>query len=244
MSLTPLPTTKANHVKKNRSELPYSEIHQAKPRENVPRLRKQWGEKPTSQDVGEQQRLQELENMLSEAQSRTAIVEQEAYDKAYAAGEKAGLTLGEKRAEQYLESMENIVKYAERELEHLQQTSVHVIVELSESITKKVVGEIPQGVLNVLEKSIQHTFSQLDIQAKHRLMLVVHPQDLTMFQRMGDLPQDLRVTSDEAVEQGTCKLLSTHHDVLIDPQAMIHQAAKHIRQHFLKTYEHQTHVTT
>ncbi|MES0371706.1 MAG: hypothetical protein ABUK11_05450, partial [Mariprofundaceae bacterium] len=48
----------------------------------------------------EVQRMDQLEKMLQEAQGRTETVEREAYDKAYNAGEKAGLVLGGKRAEQ------------------------------------------------------------------------------------------------------------------------------------------------
>lgn len=230
--LKPLPTASTSQLQHSTSTLPYPKIQEVKSHQ-TPMLKKQWGGQ-SNQGESEKQRLQELEKMLSDAQSRTAIVEQEAYDKAYAAGEKAGLALGEKRAEQYLESMANILKHAELELEHLQHDSVHVVVELAETITEKVMGGKPNGIFAVLEQSVQRIVAQLDIQGKQQLKLVVHPQDMVIFQRMGGLPEGLRMHADDNIQQGTCKLLSTHHDTLIDPKAMIHKAAKYLKKDFFK----------
>jgi len=45
----------------------------------------------------EPDRMQQLEKMLAEKHDSQAAIERDAYDKAYAAGEKAGLALGRKR---------------------------------------------------------------------------------------------------------------------------------------------------
>ncbi len=235
--LLPLPTTSVPCRITEKVQSPYPEIHQKRTDKSLV-LHKQWGNKDSIQNV-EKQRLQELEKMLGEAQSRTAIVEQEAYDKAYAAGEKAGLALGQKRAEQYLQSMENVLKHAELELEKLQQASVHVVVDLAESISEKVMMEKPQGLLDVLKTSVKKALLQLGIQKQQSLKLVVNPHDLLMFQRIDYLPHDLLLVADDAIAQGTCKLLSSQHDMLIDPKHMIHKAAKHVKYHFLKMYEAQ-----
>jgi len=234
MSLSPLPTTTVSKPATLSSELPYPELSQRTPKVQ-PVLRKQWGEQ--KQENKEQDRLKELENMLNEAQSRAAIVEQEAYDKAYAAGEKAGLALGEKRAEQILETMSQVVVQAEQELHNLQHQSVAVIVELTQSISKRIVGESPQDIASTLENAVNRSFIKLNIGSEQQLALVVHPHDLEMFERMKSLPENLKMKADDMIARGSCKLLSLQQDILIDPKAMIEKAVAHIQQQFLRLYE-------
>jgi len=234
MSLLPLPTANVAKTSTLRSELPYPELNQRQAQPQ-PELRKQWGEKKPENT--EQDRLKELEQMLNDAQSRAAIVEQEAYDKAYAAGEKAGLALGEKRAEQILESMTQVVAQAEQELQNLQHQSIEVIVELTDSITKRIVGDSPKDIASTLEKAVNRSFTKLNIGTQHKLMLVVHPNDLEMFERMKTLPEGLNMRADDKIVQGSCKLLSSHQDTLIDPKAMIEKAVSLIRKQFLRLYD-------
>lgn len=180
----------------------------------------------------EESRLQELEHMLQEAQSRAAIVEQEAYDKAYAAGEKAGLALGEKRAEQTLDLMMHIVNQAEQELQHLQHQSLDLVLALASAVLKKMIGHHDEVMEQTLKQAIYDTLSQLELTGLYPVVLAVHPQDLGMFRRMGMQEDKLNIKADEQVIQGSCKLLTPHHDTLIDPQHMIEKALNHIRQQF------------
>ena len=235
MSLIPLPTKEASVGASRHSNLPYPKIGTAHSQPK-PKLTKQWDGKQ-QQNASEKKRLVELEEMLSEAQSRTAIVEQEAYDKAYAAGEKAGLALGEKRAEQILESMAKILTEAERELYRLQYKSVDVVMELTEAITREVVGQSPKDVQKVLEHGVAQAIEQLDMSEGDKLVLSVHPHDLEMFKRIHPLPVKISIDADGKVEQGSCKLLTKHHDILIDPKGMIDKALQHIKQQFLQAYE-------
>ncbi len=235
MSLAPLPTKEASANVGKGSRLPYPQIGKSKVKPQ-PKLIKQWDGKQ-QQNVSEKKRLTELEDMLNEAQSRAAIVEQEAYDKAYAAGEKAGLALGEKRAEQILETMGKVLSEAERELHRLQYKSVDVVMELTEAVTKEVVGQSPEDVQNILAFGVTQAIEQLDVSEEDKLVLSVHPHDLDMFKRIHPLPVKISSDSDGKVEQGSCRLLTKHHDILIDPKGMIDKALLHIKQHFLLAYE-------
>ena len=99
----------------------------------------------TAADVtgAEVQRMDQLEKMLQDAQGRAEVVEREAYDKAYAAGEKAGLALGEKRAEQIVEAMEECLKRAENEAALMRQSCVDAVVDISQLVVEQLVGELP-----------------------------------------------------------------------------------------------------
>jgi len=230
MSLSPLPISKvSDKPHQDTSALPYPELGKTQYKPAKPTMTRQWGA-DTSAQPSEQQRMSELEKMLSEAQSRAAIVEQEAYDKAYAAGEKAGLALGEKRAEQILETMNQVVIQAEEELQHLQQQSATVVVELSQAIVKHVLGEHEGGIYKVLEKTIHQVFTQFHLETHDHLVLAIHPKDLNMFSRMQSLPEQIKLKPYEQVSLGSCKLLSAHQDILIDPLGMIDKAAENIYQ--------------
>ncbi len=235
MSLVPLPTKEASVNVSKGSHSPYPEIGKVEVKPQ-PKLIKQWDGKQQQND-SEKQRLTELENMLNEAQSCAAIVEQEAYDKAYVAGEKAGLDLGKKRAEQILKSMEKVLTEAEQELHKLQHKSVDVVMELTEAVTKEVIGQSPEDVQKILTFGVTQAIEQLDISEGQKLTLSVHPHDLEMFKRIHPLPAKVSTDVDGKVKQGSCRLLTQHQDILIDPKGMIDKALSHIKQHFLLAYE-------
>jgi flagellar biosynthesis/type III secretory pathway protein FliH len=235
--LTPLPTAKAPKQKVAKSKLPYPALTEKTPRKK-PVLRQAWGSGDNTASP-EEKRLKELEKMLGEAQSRAAIVEQEAYDKAYAAGEQAGLTLGEKRAEQIVDTMVKVAAAAEKELGHLQHQSIEVITTLTEHMVKKIVGSDENNFQQIIEQAIHVSLSQLEMTGQQSVVLAVHPHDLEMFKRMDSLTQRLSIKANENIQQGSCKLLTPHHDALIDPQLMIKKASKHIHRQFIRLYEAQ-----
>lgn len=180
----------------------------------------------------ESQRMDELETMLSEAQNRTAVIEQEAYDKAYAAGEKSGLALGEKRAEQTVEAMQAVLEQAEEEMKQLQTQSVEAVVDIAQAVITHVMGDLNENLEQLLEKSVNQALDQFVVGYKG-LTLSVNPQDLSMFTRMTELPPESRIRAHQDVQAGTCRLVSSDQDILIDPKQMILEAVKHIRERLL-----------
>lgn len=234
--LAPLPITKVDKQTAKKPKFPYSAIADS-PSKKTSVLRQTWAKKSDAAP-SEEQRLKQLEKMLDEAQSRAAIVEQEAYDKAYAAGEKAGLALGEKRAEQIISSMAKITAAAEKELSQLQHQSIEVVTTLAEHLVKHIVGNDEINLQPIIQQAIEASLSQLDIAGKQRVVLTVHPHDLAMFKRMQSLAK-ISIKSSEHIQQGSCKLLTPHHDTLIDPQRMIKKASKHIYRQFVHLYEAQ-----
>jgi len=176
----------------------------------------------------ETQRMNQLEKMLQEAQGRTEIVEREAYDKAYSAGEKAGLALGEKRAEQIIETMESCLRQAESESSHMRQTCVDAVVDIAQLVVEQLMGEILDQQKDALFKAAKRAAEQLPEAAQ--LKLAVHPDDMQAFERLQQEESPVwQLYVDPAVAQGTCRLVSKHQNALIDPIRAIAESIQHIR---------------
>ena len=181
----------------------------------------------------EKQRMEELEKMLSEAQSRAAVIEQEAYDKAYAAGEKSGLALGGKRAEQIIESMQLVLQHAEQALLNLQQQSVETIMDITSMVIEHVMGVENIDLGQALETSINQAMTQLLPSAESRVVLLVNPQDLTMFKKMTTLSEKVHFQTGQDIPAGTCRLMTAEQDALIDPKQSLDEALKHVREQLM-----------
>jgi len=176
----------------------------------------------------ESQQLNQMEQMLREAQGRAESVEREAYDKAYAAGEKAGLALGQKRAEQILESMEHALRQAETESAHMRRSCVDAVVEIAQVIVERLMGEVIAEQKEALFHAATRASEQLpDISG---LKLAVHPDDYQTFERLiKEEHPDWRLYMDGNVAQGTCRLMSKHQDALIDPVRAVTESMQQIR---------------
>ncbi len=176
----------------------------------------------------EVQRMDQLEQMLKDAQGRAEIVEREAYDKAYVAGEKAGLALGEKRAEQIVEAMEECLKRAENESAAMRQSCVDAIVDISQLVVEQLVGELLDQQKETLFKAAKRAAEQLPEVAS--LKVAVSPDDLQTFERlMQEERPDWRLYADPSIAAGTCRLVSKHQDAFVNPIQAVADSIRHIR---------------
>ena len=253
MALEPLPTAMMTEQSgQEKTPFPYASFSDAAPVNDVPnhaalqpKFEPSMGgqlkpmqpllQQATATDAvsEEKKRMDELENMLSEAQSRAAVIEQEAYDKAYAAGEKSGLVLGEKRAEQIIESMQLVLQRAEQELLDLQQQSVDTVMDITTMVIEHVMGVENLDVAQSLETSINQTLVQVLPSAESRVVLLVHPQDLTMFKKMTTLVDKVHFQTGQDVPLGTCRLMTAEQDALIDPKQSLNEALNHVREQLM-----------
>jgi len=169
----------------------------------------------------EEQRMQELERMLQEAQGRAEIMEREAYDKAYAAGEKAGMALGAKRAEQHLEHLNKLLQQAEEHVQSLSDTCNDTVLDISQAVLEHVLGELGEQRYEMLLAAVQR--AALQIPSVGSLTLLVNPEDLASFERI--LPDDSqakwRLRAQTDVLAGCCRLVSEQQDIQINPEEAV-----------------------
>lgn len=181
--------------------------------------------------IEENDRMRELEKMLDEVRDRNEMLEREAYDKAYQAGEQAGLDLGRKRAEQIVESMQTLLRQAESGLSQMQENADQVILEIAEAIIRQFIGSVLRDHPEYLRDMIEKAAACLP--RTDTLKLAVPAQDIALFSRIaGDLPAEF--TADEGMSPGTCRIIGVAHDVLIDPQAAISECMQHVRDKLLQ----------
>jgi len=180
----------------------------------------------------ETDRMKQLEQMLQEAQGHTEIIEKKAYDKAYQAGEKTGIDLGKKRAEQIIASMETLLSQSEDELARMYDHINDTVLEITEAVIHHVVGEMVAEHPDYLKQMIEQCAGR--IPEHHTLKLLVAPESMSMFERiMGNGAEGIRLLADGSVQPGTCRIMTKENDVLIDPQAAITECMQYIHDGLL-----------
>jgi len=173
-----------------------------------------------SQVIDSATRMKQLEEMLQEVQGRAEIVEKEAYDSAYLAGEKAGMALGKKRAEQILESVQETLQDANASLASIQYAFSDAAMDIARHIAEQIVGNAieqePGRLLNIAEQAAAQLPDTTD------LKVAVSADDFASFKRLLDESESLAVlTADSSIPSGTCRIVSSQQDILIDPVAAV-----------------------
>jgi len=219
--LTPLPIEAVEGVERSSAESPFPILGATAPSQFN-------GGDPMGALSPEGAQVNQLEKMLQEAQGRTEAVEREAYDKAYAAGEKAGLALGEKRAEQIVESMERALHQAESDSAELGRSCVDAVVEIAQVVVEQLMGEVVSNQKDAVFQAATRAAEQLP--SISELKLAVHPDDYKTFMRLVQEERpDWRLYMDSNVVQGTCRLVSKNQDSLIDPIRAVAESVQQIR---------------
>ena len=155
---------------------------------------------------------------MQEALKKAAYIEQEAYEKGFAQGEKDGLELGEKRAAKIAENIENILIELKRLKEEIPRKYEKEILSLIFAITKKIVHcEIASN-----ETAIKETISDaLNFAAeKSEIVLSVNPEDFEyvnklrrqFFSEIKDL-KSISINSDLSITRGGCFLETSHGEI-------------------------------
>jgi len=165
-------------------------------------------------------RVQQLEQMLQAVQGHAEIVEKEAYDKAYLAGEKAGMALGKKRGEQILAALQTSLKAAESDINALRasfaEAAMHVAGHIAEQIVSQSLVQNQASLLNLARQAA----AQLPDTSK--LRIAVAADDYVIFKRMLDEDAStMALSADTTVTAGTCRIISASQDILIDPVAAV-----------------------
>lgn len=186
--------------------------------------------RPQAPSHPETDRMRELEQMLNDAQSRSRDIEREAYDKAYAAGEEAGLDLGRKRAEQMTNNLDALLLQCEKSARRLHECMDEAVLDIADAVIRHVVDTMVDEHPDYIKQMIAQATRYLP--ETESLTLAVSVQDIGMFERLlGDTPNKL--VADDNISPGTCRIMASDHDTLIDPQAAISECMQHIRGRLL-----------
>jgi len=179
--------------------------------------------------AAEEQRMQELERMLQEAQGRAEIMEREAYDKAYAAGEKAGMALGAKRAEQSLEHLDVFLQQAEAQVRSLSDACNDTVLDIAQAVIEHVLGELGEQRYEMMLTAVQR--AALEMPSVSDLLLLVNPDDMRVFERLmeeGNIGQ-WRLRAQADVPSGCCRLISQQQDIQVDPEQAVKTTLEQLR---------------
>lgn len=177
-------------------------------------------------------RMRELEAMLREAQGRAELIEKEAYDKAWQAGEKAGLELGRERARQILEQMQAMLEETEHALQRMRADFSEAVVDVAEALARRVVGDLLEDAPERLADIAARCAGRLP--ETDALVVAVAPADAAMFEKvLGQELAEARIVADERVRPGSCKIMAREHDVLVDADEAIRAGMQAIRAELL-----------
>jgi len=125
------------------------------------------------------------------------------------------------------------LQHAEQELVNLQQQSVDTVMDITTMVIEHVMGVENLDVAQSLETSINQTLAQVLPSAESRVVLLVHPQDLTMFKKMTTLVDKVHFQTGQDVPTGTCRLMTAEQDALIDPKQSLDEALNHVREQLM-----------
>ncbi|ATX82917.1 Flagellar assembly protein FliH [Mariprofundus ferrinatatus] len=177
-------------------------------------------------------RIQQLESMLAEKHAFDANIERDAYDKAYLSGEKAGLALGEKRAEQILEKMVQLQKQAQQQLDEIRNSMCEAVIDISGMLAEWLVGEITaedRGRLLEMAERAARTFPETE-----RLMMYIHQDEFAQFEKLiSESEFKPHLLTDNSIKPGCIRIASIAQDILIDPRAPVADAVAKLKKDLL-----------
>jgi flagellar assembly protein FliH len=151
------------------------------------------------------------DDALQNTQEHLDRIEQEAYEKGFAQGEKDGFELGEKKAIKSIENIEKLFNEIAALKEDVLRENEKEILDLIFAIVEKIVhhevrqddAAVKEAILNALDMAVE----------KSKVILNVNPDDYEIVEklrpdlfRQDNKIKSIVVTSDPAVSRGGCFL--------------------------------------
>jgi len=165
---------------------------------------------------------------LPDPRERANLLEQEAYEKGFAQGEKDGFELGEKKAIKIVEKIENILvemtNLREAILKHHEKDILDIVFAIAGKIVHFKIGPgetiVKDAILNALKLAGQ----------KDKVVIRVNPEDYDfvenirpeLFTEYKEL-KSIVVTSDHSISRGGCFLETPSGDVDARIEAQLEQ---------------------
>ncbi len=158
------------------------------------------------------------ENSIKDAQGKAAQLEQEAYEKGFAQGEKDGLELGEKKAAKLVDKIENLFMESIPLKDEIIKQHEKEILDLIFAIAGKIVchqiefdeSTVKDTILKALKISVQMS----------KIVIRVNPKDYDFVEKLRpDLfakfneVKSIIISSDQSISRGGCFLETPGGDV-------------------------------
>lgn len=174
---------------------------------------------------------------IPDSRERANLLEQEAYEKGFAQGEKDGFELGEKKAIKIVEKIENILvemtALRESILKHHEKDILDLVFAIAEKITRFQIKSdatvVKDAILNTLKLAGQ----------KGKVVIRVNPEDYDFVENMRpELFTEYKelksivVTSDHSISRGGCFLETPSGDVDARIGAQLEQIYQSMRETF------------
>lgn len=161
-------------------------------------------------------------------------LEREAYERGFAAGEKAGFEFGRQKAEVLFQGLGGILEEMTTFKERLYKPCEQEIVELSLAISKKVIQREAEVRKEVVLDCVRAGLKALV--AAGEVLLRVNPKDLEVihqykseFARYSDGVKGVSIEADENVSRGGCVIETTYGEVDVTFEGILSEIEERLR---------------
>ena len=164
------------------------------------------------------QKRKEADDLLREAREKVAQLEQEAYEKGFAQGERDGFELGEKKAAKVVQNMENLLNKLGHVKDEIVRQQEKEIVEVVFAIAEKIVHFLSDSDRTAVRKAVLEGLRAAT--EKSSVVIKVNPEDLEYVENLApELSANIKelrsitVRADSSVTRGGCLLETPYGDV-------------------------------
>lgn len=190
-------------------------------------------------EIGNEDRetIQASDVILETPQERTALIEQEAYEKGFAQGEKDGFELGEKKALTFIDNIEKlfleITHLNEAILKRYEREIVEVIFSIAETIVHRQIqmdGDVIRtAILSALKLAVERSEIKLRVTPEdYDYIDKLRPELFASFREL----KSVVVTSDPSITRGGCIMETPKGDI----DASIETRLEKVRQCLVEAF--------
>jgi len=176
-------------------------------------------------------------DIFSDPQERAALLEQEAYEKGFAQGEKDGFDLGEKKAAKFVEKIEALFM----ELSRLKDVIIKQYEKELLDLAFAIAGKITHCQIGSDENVVKHTIINAMGMAvqRNKVVIRVNPEDYDfvdelrpeLFSEIKEV-KSIIVSSDQSVSRGGCFLETPRGDVDATVEAQMEKIYQSLEEAF------------
>ncbi|MBI5635207.1 MAG: hypothetical protein HZA15_17210 [Nitrospirae bacterium] len=143
-----------------------------------------------------ERKTQKIEKGITSSRQSIDEIERDAYEKGYAAGEKAGLEMGAQKAEVLLSRIERMIREIEEYRTRIIEEIEPQLLELSSEIAKKVILE--------------------ELSIKPEVMVAIVKEAMRKLERAGPITIKMNPAVHELFKRLKPQLLEIHPDIIFD----------------------------